>query len=299
MGAIDSARACGADAAQIWGSNPRAWAPPSVALPVAREFGQAWRHEGLGPLVLHAPYMVNVASPNTDFRSRSVDLARATVALAEAIGALGVVVHAGSAGESTERGMAVELAARSLVTIADAAETTSVFVELTAGGAGSVASTFQHFSDLLGAAGRHPRLALCADTCHLFAAGYALDAADGVQACFDQLRRLRLSRRLRLIHANDSKFPMGSRRDSHTHIGEGHIGETGFRAILAHPVVRRCAVICETPGRLEDHARNIATLRRLAGFEGAGASRPNVSPPAQNLGQRLNELRSHQAYWRS
>jgi len=267
MGAIESARACGADAAQIWGSNPRAWAHPSVRTDLARQFGLAWREAGLGPLVLHAPYMVNVASPNPDFRRRSVDLARATVALAEVIGADGVVVHAGSAGVTTEPKSALEIAASSLVIIAETADMTSVFVELTADGAGSVASTFPHFRRLLLAAGKHPRLALCADTCHLFAAGYPLDTKAGVRACFDEIGRLGLSRRLRLIHANDSKFPLGAHRDSHTHIGRGHIGEEGFRAILAHPAVRRCAVICETPGRLEDHARNIATLRRLAGLD--------------------------------
>jgi deoxyribonuclease IV len=266
MGAIDSARACGADAAQIWGSNPRAWASPSVPPSAAREFGGAWRSAGLGPLVLHAPYMVNVASPNRDFRRRSVDLARATLAVAESIGATGVVVHAGSAGGSTDRSEAVQIAAASLRAIAERAEATAVIVELTAGGAGSVASTFAQFRELLDATGRHPRLALCADTCHLFAAGYALDTAEGVRNCFDQVARLRLSRLLRVIHANDSKFPRGTHRDSHTHIGRGHIGEKGFRAILAHPAVQRCAVICETPGRLEDHARNIATLRRLAGL---------------------------------
>jgi deoxyribonuclease IV len=266
MGAIDSARACGADAAQIWGSNPRAWAPPSVTTSVAREFGQAWRSSGVGPLVLHAPYMVNVASPNRDFRRRSVDLARATVTLAESIGATGVVIHAGAAGASTDRSEAVQIAAASLVAVAESAEATAVIVELTAGGSGSVASTFAQFRELLDATGRHPRLALCADTCHLFAAGYELDTPEGVRDCFDQVHRLRLTRRLRLIHANDSKFPLGAHRDSHTHIGKGHIGEKGFGAILAHPAVRRCAVICETPGRLEDHARNIATLRRLAGL---------------------------------
>jgi deoxyribonuclease-4 len=133
MGAVDSARACRADAAQIWGSNPRAWAPPSVKRTVAVEFGKAWRAEGLGPLVLHAPYMVNVASPNRDFRHRSVELARATVSLAETIGADGVVIHAGSAGTSTEPLEARKVAASSLVAIADSADTTSVFVELTAG----------------------------------------------------------------------------------------------------------------------------------------------------------------------
>jgi len=265
MGAIDSARACGADAAQIWGSNPRAWAHPSVRADVADQFGRAWRAAGLGPLFLHSPYMVNVASPNPDFRRRSVDLARDTVALAEGIGATGTVVHAGAAGATTERSLAVDLAARSLRAIAAEAGRTRVFVELTAGGAGSVASTFGEFRQLLFAADRHPRLALCADTCHLFAAGYALDSSEGVAACFGELRRLGIAQRFRLLHANDSRFPRGSHRDSHSHIGEGFIGLRGFKAILSHPAVRRCAVLCETPGRLEDHARNIATLRRLAG----------------------------------
>jgi len=265
FGAIDSARACSAEAAQIWGSNPRAWASPSVRAEVARELGRRWRAERLGPLVLHAPYMVNVASPNADFRRRSVDLAKATVALAETIGATGVVVHAGAAGATTERATAVESAATSLRAIAGGASETSVFVELTAGTAGSVASTFREYRELLDACHAHPRLALCADTCHLFAAGYDLHTESGVASCFDEIRMLSLSRRLRLIHANDSKFALGARRDSHTHIGQGHIGEAGFRAILHHPAVRTCTVLVETPGRLEDHARNIATLRRLAG----------------------------------
>ena len=267
FGAIESTRACGADAAQIWGSNPRAWAHPTVRPEVAREFGAAWRAARLGPLFLHCPYMVNVASPTEDFRSRSVDLARSTVRLAEAIGTAGVVVHAGAAGADTERGRGLALAAESLVAIAGVADRVPVLVELTAGGAGSVASTFPQAAELLAAAGHHPGLGLCADTCHLFAAGYRLDTPEGVAGCFGELRALRLARRLRLVHANDSAFPVGSHRDSHTHVGRGHIGERGFRAILADPTVRRAAVVCETPGRLEEHARNIATLRRLAEAE--------------------------------
>jgi len=268
MGAIDSARACGAEAGQMWGSNPRAWAHPRADPDLARRFGEAWRAQGLGALVLHAPYMVNIASPTREFRGRSVALARATVALAEEIGAEGVVVHAGAGGVATPREEAVAAAAASLLAIAEAAKRTSVFVELTAGGGGSVASTYLEARELFDAAAGHDRLALCADTCHLFAAGYRLDTAEGAKACFDEVRSLGMARRLRLIHANDSRYPWGQRRDSHTHIGQGHIGEAGFRAILAHPLVRRCTVLCETPGRLEDHARNIATIRRLAA-EGA------------------------------
>jgi deoxyribonuclease IV len=264
FGAIDSAKACGAETVQIWGSNPRAWAPPRIDPERSRDFAAAWREAGLGPLFIHAPYMVNVASPNQEFRRRSVDLARATLTLAEQIEAAGVVIHAGAAGAGTERSRAIKLAARSLLAIATASEHSVVLIELTAGGAGSVASTFEQAEELLDAAEGDPRLALCADTCHLFATGYALDSKQGVDSCFRELRRRGLAQRLRLVHANDSKFPRGEHRDSHTHIGQGYIGEVGFRAILADPTVRRCPLVCETPGRLEDHARNIATLRRLS-----------------------------------
>jgi deoxyribonuclease-4 len=265
MGAIDSARACGAEAAQIWGSNPRGWAHPKTDSDLALRFGEAWRAAGLGPLVLHSPYTVNVASPNADFRRRSVDLARATVALAEEIGADGIVVHAGAGGATTPPEDALAAAAGSLAKVADAAYSTKVFVELTAGGTGSVASTFPEARKLFDAAGGHERLALCADTCHLFASGYALDSPKGVADCFDEIRQLGMSKRFRLLHANDSKYPRGQRRDSHTHIGQGFIGETGFRAILSHSLVKKCAVVCETPGGLEDHAANIVMLRYLAG----------------------------------
>jgi deoxyribonuclease IV len=269
MGAIDSARACGADAAQIWGSNPRAWAAPSVPSIQARAFGDAWRGAGLGPLFLHAPYMVNVASPNEGFRRRSVDLAKATVALAEQIGAEGVVVHAGAAGGGTDPSQGLERAAASLVAIAEPAERTRVLIELTAGGIGSVASTFAQARELLRACDMNEHLALCADTCHLFAAGYALESEEGVARCLGELRGMGLARRLRLVHANDSRYPRGLRRDSHANIGSGLIGERGFRAILADRTVRRCAVVCETPGKLEEHARDIATLRRLASLGSA------------------------------
>jgi deoxyribonuclease-4 len=178
-----------------------------------------------------------------------------------------VVVHAGAGGAETPRVKAVRAAADSVRSILEECDTTYVLIELTAGGAGSVASTFAEAEELLDATGGDQHLALCLDTCHLFARGYALESEDGVAECFGELRRLGLDGRLALIHANDSVYERGQRRDSHTHIGKGHIGEDGFRAILADASVRRCPVLCETPGRLEDHARNIATLRRLSAGE--------------------------------
>jgi deoxyribonuclease-4 len=208
--------------------------------------------------------MVNVASPNADFRRRSVELARATVALSEEIGAHGVVVHSGAAGAETPRAEALRSAAVSFTRIADAASTSFVLVELMAGTAGAVASTLPEARELFDACAMHDRLALALDTCHLFAAGYALNTREGVDSCFQELRAVGLARRLRLLHANDSRYGLGMHRDSHEHIGRGFIGELGFAAILAQPAVKRCPVVVETAGADADRARDVDTLRHLA-----------------------------------
>ena len=261
LSAIRAARECGADAIQVFLSNPRAWAPPRISRKEADAFRQAWAESGLGPMFVHAPYVVNLASPVPEFLERSIDVIRQGVAAASSVGAKGYVVHAGSGGpgEPAESFRRTVSALRAVPAQADC----DVVVELTAGTAGSVAATFPEAAHLFEAVG-DPRLKLCADTCHLFAAGYALDEPDGVAACFEELHASGLGDRLVLIHANDAKYERGARRDRHEHIGQGGIGVEGFFEILHRPEVQDLALVVETPGRLEDHARNIATLRRLA-----------------------------------
>ena len=261
LSAIRAARECGADAIQVFLSNPRAWAPPRISRKEADAFRQAWAESGLGPMFVHAPYVVNLASPVPEFLERSIDVIRQAVAAASSVGANGYVVHAGSGGpgEPAESFRRIVSALRAV----PAQGGCDVVVELTAGTAGSVAATFPEAAHLFEAVG-DPRLKLCADTCHLFAAGYALDEPDGVAACFEELHASGLGDRLVLIHANDAKYERGARRDRHEHIGQGGIGVEGFFEILHRPEVQDLALVVETPGRLEDHARNIATLRRLA-----------------------------------
>jgi len=261
LSAIRAARECGADAIQVFLSNPRAWAPPRISRKEADAFRQAWAESGLGPMFVHAPYVVNLASPVPEFLERSIDVIRQAVAAASSVGANGYVVHAGSGGpgEPAESFRRTVSALRAV----PAQGGCDVVVELTAGTAGSVAATFPEAAHLFEAVG-DPRLKLCADTCHLFAAGYALDEPEGVAACFEELRASGLGDRLVLIHANDAKYERGARRDRHEHIGQGGIGVEGFFEILHRPEVQELALVVETPGRLEDHARNIATLRRLA-----------------------------------
>jgi deoxyribonuclease IV len=263
--AVEYALQIGADAFQIFVSNPRAWAPPPPPDPGAvREFGEARAAAEMGPVFAHSSYLVNIASPDEGFRRRSVDLARRELDAVAELGADGLVVHAGAGGRG-ERAAAVDRAARSVIDILGDGAGPEVVLELTAGGAGTVASTIPEAAELLAAVDYHPRAALCLDTCHLFAAGAPLDTPAGVSATFAGLREHRLARRLRLVHGNDARDPCGSRRDRHTHPGAGFIGETGFRAILAEPAVRRCPVLVETRGGPNEHGADVAALKALAG----------------------------------
>lgn len=259
-GTADEARSIGAEVVQLFLSNPRAWSGPRVEN--AEAFGTGWRESGIGPFYVHAPYLVNIASPNPEFHARSLELVARSVAACEAAGSAGFVVHAG-AGGTGEPGEARERASRVLRSALELADRSRVIVELMAGTSGAVASTFGEARALFETVGDE-RLVLCIDTCHLFAAGYGLDDADGVEACFEDLRANGLTDRLALVHANDAKHPRGSHRDRHERIGEGHIGVEGFFEILHRREVRELDVVLETPADREQRIRELATLRRLA-----------------------------------
>lgn len=260
--AVEIARDVGAEVAQLFISNPRAWAGPRIE--TAERFGAAWREGGVGPLYVHAPYLVNIASPNGEFLHKSIELCRSSVRACGVLGAEGFVVHAGAGGPA-ERHEALDRAATVLAaTLLETPDTTRLLVELMADTAGAVASTvaearelFEHVDD--------ERLGLVLDTCHLFATGYALDETEGVDALFDELGAAGLVERVRLVHLNDAKNERGSRRDRHEVVGEGMIGEEGFRAFLHRPEVGDLDVVVETPASGEARRAELERIRSFAG----------------------------------
>ena len=258
-GALEGTQERGGDCAQLFISNARGWAAPSPSDEDAAAFRSSWEAANLGPVVAHAPYLVNIASPNPEFLRRSRELAVSTAQACDRLGISILVLHAG-AGGAAEPTEAIARAARSLQVAADAARGVRVAVELMAGTAGAVASFLPEAARLFDAAGVD-RVGLVLDTCHLFAGGYALDAPDGAAALVDELAANGLTERLALVHANDSKFERGARRDRHENIGDGLIGEAGWRGILAQQVLTSVPLILETPADAERHAQDIETLR--------------------------------------
>lgn len=261
-GLVDECRQRGADCAQIFLSNPRAWAAPSFTDDGAARFREGWSQSGLTPLAAHAPYLVNVASPNGGFLARSRSLALETARACDRLGVDLFVLHSG-AGGGGEPAEARRRAADSLRLVAAGCEHVHPLVELMAGTKGAVASTIADAAHLLEQVG-DPGVGICLDICHLFAAGYALDDPAGVDAMFVELAEHGLTDRVALVHANDSEFARGDRRDRHAPVGEGLIGDEGWRAILARPEAAAWPFVLETPGDARSHAAQIERLRRLA-----------------------------------
>jgi deoxyribonuclease-4 len=259
--AVDLAREVGAEAVQLFLSNPRAWSGPR--LETAETFGAAWREGGIGPLFVHAPYLVNIASPNPEFLQKSVTLCVQSVRACGVIEAGGFVVHAGAGGPG-EPGEAVERSAAVLqAVLAETPDSTRLLVELMAATAGAVASTIEETVRLFDSVG-DDRLGLVLDTCHLFVAGYALDEPAGVDAFFEELGASGLAARLALVHLNDAKHERGSRRDRHEVVGEGAIGLDGFAAILRRPEVRDLSFVVETPASGEARRAELDRIRSLS-----------------------------------
>jgi deoxyribonuclease-4 len=270
---LREARQLGAEAVQVFTANPRGWALPAGSPAEDGAFRQQSAAAGL-PVFVHAPYLINVASPDRVVWERSVISLRHSLARGAAIGAAGVVVHTGSAvGASRDAGL--RRAREALLPLLDSLSDPGpdLLLEPMAGQGRMLCGKLDGLEQYLAALGWHPRAGVCLDTCHLFAAGHDLAAPGAAAALLAEFTRLAgqapaVARatgagRLRLIHANDSKDGCGSRRDRHENIGAGQIGTELFAGLLAHPATAGVPFITETPGPLSAHAADVALLKRL------------------------------------
>jgi deoxyribonuclease IV len=262
--AAANARERGAETIQIFASNPRQWRTPQAEAQSEVLLAEQLVAESVWPLFIHAPYLVNLASPSLETRDLSRRMMEWTLARGRALGATGVIVHAGQC-VGGSRAEALRMVGDGVVRLLEGSGEggPQLLLELTAGSKGAVASRLDQAAELLDACGGHVRLGLCLDTCHLHAAGYDLGGGDGLASLMDELEAEVGIDKLQLIHANDSRDPRGSGRDRHWHIGEGEIGIEGFRAIVKHPAIAHVPLICETPGKADEDRRNIGVLKRL------------------------------------
>jgi deoxyribonuclease IV len=260
-GAIEEARLRDADCVQIFVSNPRSWAEPRYDDEAAERFRSNLESSGIDPCVAHMSYIGNAAAWKPEFLEKTRVLVSATVRACDVLGVSFLVVHAGAGGPQG-RDAALRTAAETFRLAAGEADRVRVLVELMAGTSGAVASLPREAEQLLAELG-DDRVGLTLDTAHLFAAGVALDDPDGVADLADDLRARGLAERIALVHINDSEFERGEHRDRHANIGDGMIGDVGWRALRHDPLLSSVPWILETPGDAERQRADIAHLRNL------------------------------------
>jgi deoxyribonuclease IV len=270
----------GANTFQIFSASPRMWRASMPAPSEVQKLKRARERNDLAPLIVHDNYLINLASCSETLRTQSLTAFRGEIERALAIGAEYLVAHPGNCkGHSVEQGIygviqSLAEAARGLNT-----KKLTVLLENTAGSGAALGSRFEELAIMRQFAAELTDLQIgfCIDTCHCLASGYDIATAAGLKQTVAEMDRVLGLDHVRVIHANDSKTPLGSPVDRHEHIGRGYIGEQGFRRILHHPKLRRKAFILETPYEEEgDDARNLEALKRLSGEQAprqAGARR--------------------------
>jgi deoxyribonuclease-4 len=258
--ALDNGAAMGAEVVQLFVQSPRTWRFPAHD-PAVLEAFRSKRAETDVPVLVHALYLVNLAAPDEAIYSKSVDTMCATVDTACAIDAEAVVFHVGShLGAGFETGLRRVVPAIEQV-LDRCNERTWLLMENSAGAGGTIGRSIDELAAIFAALGRHERLGVCLDSCHLFVSGIDVTDPSTWNALLEDVdSRIGLDR-VRALHANDAKAPLGSNRDRHDNIGEGLIGE-GLGVFLAHPKLQALPAVLEVPGA-DGKGPNADEIRKL------------------------------------
>ena len=262
--AVGRAKEIGCEAIQIFGSSPQTWAFKPAPGEQIESFKQGLAEAGIGPVFLHAIYLINLVTPNEDSLKKGIDLLIKYMNLAADIGAAGVIFHPGSHGG---RGYEAVLpqTVDAIKTVLDASpDGPCLAVENMAGMGQHIGARFDELDGILKVVDS-PRLKICLDTQHAFAAGYDLTNPQGIKAMLDELDAGPGSANVAAVHANDSKRVCGSGVDRHDNIGDGFIGEEGFAAIMGDPAFAEVPFFLEVPGfeGKGPDQRNIDILKKI------------------------------------
>jgi deoxyribonuclease-4 len=280
--AIDRIEAMGGDSVQVFTQSPRTWRPTKHDPANFERFKERRAEAGIGAVLCHALYLVNLASPNDDVYEKSIASLRNTTEVACAIEADAVVFHVGShqqAGLETGLERVVPALEQVLELCTD---TTWLLIENSAGAGGTIGRSVDELALLVERLGRHPRLGVCLDSCHLFVSGYDVTKRKELDRVVDELDRSVGLDRLRALHVNDAQAPLGSNRDRHANIGDGLLGDR-LTVFLGHPAFADLPAVLEVPGK-DGKGPDADELRKLKELYERAAGRVRSTGSARRRG---------------
>ena len=263
---IAYAELTGAEVIQVFASNPRGWAMPEANPAADEEFRS--KAAALDILTyVHAPFLINLGSPTVGTYENSVASTAYSLKRGAEIGALGVVIHTGSAVDVNNVENAWKQIHEGMMPVLNALgdDAPMLLLEPTAGQGQSLVKKLDDLTNYLKALEYHPKVGICLDTCHVFAAGHDIAKKGGMTETIDLLIEIAGAERFQLVHANDSMDVCGALKDRHQNIGEGHIGLAAFQEMLDHPVMKDVPMVLETPGMEPEHGKEIAMLKKMRG----------------------------------
>ena len=253
-----------AEAIQVFASNPRGWAMPDANVEADKLFRDKALELDIETYV-HAPFLINLGSPTVGTYENSVASTAYSLRRAKEIGSKGVVVHTGSAVDADYVDKAWKQIKKGVMPVLNKLKEDDpwLLLEPTAGQGQSLVKKLDDLLYYFEALEWHPKVGVCLDTCHVFAAGHDIAKKGGMTETLDLLVKLVGIERIKLIHTNDSMDVCGALKDRHQNLGDGEIGLKAFEELLAHPVAQNAPLILETPGMEEKHGEEIALLSKM------------------------------------
>lgn len=266
--AVEAAAEYGMDVVQLFTKNNNQWKAKPLSQTDIDEFRAALKSTGVKCPVSHDSYLINLASPDDVLWQKSLDAFTIELERAEALGLIGVVMHPGAFVHSTEEaGLVRIIAALDEAHRRTAGFATLTLLETTAGQGSNLGHRFEHLARILNNVAQPERVAVCVDTCHIFAAGYPISSAKEYAATMAEFDSVVGLGRIRAFHLNDSVRELGSRVDRHAKIGAGKLGLEPFRHLLNDKRFASVPMYLETPKGEEDGEQldtiNLRTLRSL------------------------------------
>jgi deoxyribonuclease-4 len=238
----------GCDVIQLFTKNASQWRAKPLDPDAIESFHQARNETGITPIAAHDSYLINLASPDEGLYQRSVEALWEEMSRAEALKIPYLVMHPGShRGSGEEEGLYRIARGVNLLHQQGTEMGLQILLETTAGQGSTLGSRFEHFARIVEMVEEDTRVGVCLDTCHCFAAGYDISTPAGYEATMEEFQRIIGLERLKLIHLNDCKGALGTRRDRHEHIGQGYLGMEAFRMLLHDHRVADLPFILETP----------------------------------------------------
>jgi deoxyribonuclease-4 len=250
------------DAIQIFNQSPRMWRPTNYSEEDFAAFRENFAATRMEQVVIHAVYLINCASKEPEIRKKSIASLTHALRVGDGIGADGVVLHAGSR-KGEPHAASMKRAAKGIAKALAGSERCPILLENTAGTDGPLGRDFDELAGLVDLLDGDARVGICLDSCHLLASGYDVRTPDALDAVLEEFDAKVGLDRLRCVHLNDSKIPLGGNRDRHAPLGEGEIGKKGLAVFLSDPRFEKLPTLIETGREGQITKADVRLARKL------------------------------------